>query len=146
MLCERSFARVAKKHACSVSRCARTGVDCARDCVLAPEAARFSASRRRGCATGSGNAGGPERGEADVLAFGFRATCPHHGILVLLDHGVPLRIRRAPPVRERIPELDQPAQLRVWDGSTVAVCATAMRSTSCPGRWHRLRALPRALS
>jgi tetratricopeptide (TPR) repeat protein len=54
-------------------------------------------------------------------AFGFRDLVCAKAILVLLDHGVPLRrIRRTvDEVRERIPELDEPvAQLRVWiDGS-----------------------------
>jgi len=63
----------------------------------------------------------PSAGEADAPAFGFRDLVCIKAILVLLDHGVPLRrIRRTvEAVRERIPELDQPvAQLRVWiDGS-----------------------------
>lgn len=53
--------------------------------------------------------------------FGFRDLVCIKAILVLLDHGVPLRrIRRTvEEVRERIPELDAPVtQLRVWmDGS-----------------------------
>jgi tetratricopeptide (TPR) repeat protein len=53
--------------------------------------------------------------------FGFRDLVCIKTILVLLDHGVPLRrIRRTvEEIRERIPELDEPvAQLRVWiDGS-----------------------------
>jgi len=63
----------------------------------------------------------PSAGQADAPAFGFRDLVCIKAILVLLDHGVPLRrIRRTvEAVRERIPELDQPvAQLRVWiDGS-----------------------------
>lgn len=63
----------------------------------------------------------PSAGEATAPAFGFRDLVCIKAILVLLDHGVPLRrIRRTvEEVRERIPELDQPvAQLRVWfDGS-----------------------------
>ena len=63
----------------------------------------------------------PSAGHADAPAFGFRDLVCIKAILVLLDHGVPLRrIRRTvEAVRERIPELDQPvAQLRVWiDGS-----------------------------
>ncbi len=63
----------------------------------------------------------PSAGRADAPAFGFRDLVCIKAILVLLDHGVPLRrIRRTvEAVRERIPELDQPvAQLRVWiDGS-----------------------------
>ena len=63
----------------------------------------------------------PSAGDADAPAFGFRDLVCIKAILVLLDHGVPLRrIRRTvEAVRERIPELDQPvAQLRVWiDGS-----------------------------
>jgi DNA-binding transcriptional MerR regulator len=63
----------------------------------------------------------PSAGEVDAPAFGFRDLVCIKAILVLLDHGVPLRrIRRTvEAVRERIPELDQPvAQLRVWiDGS-----------------------------
>jgi len=50
-------------------------------------------------------------------AFGFRDLVCIKTILVLLEHGVPLRrIRRSvEAVRERIPELDQPvASLRVW--------------------------------
>lgn len=58
---------------------------------------------------------------ADELAWGFRDLVCVKTILLLLDHGIPLkRIRRTvEAVRERIPELDQPvAQLRVWlDGS-----------------------------
>jgi DNA-binding transcriptional MerR regulator len=53
--------------------------------------------------------------------FGFRDLVCIKTVLVLLDHGVPLRrIRRTvEEVRGRIPELDAPvAQLRVWlDGS-----------------------------
>jgi DNA-binding transcriptional MerR regulator len=50
-------------------------------------------------------------------AFGFRDLVCIKAILVLLEHGVPLRrIRRSvEAVRERIPELDAPAaSLRVW--------------------------------
>ena len=54
-------------------------------------------------------------------AYGFRDLVCVKAVLVLLDHGVPLRrIRRTvEQVRERIPELDEPvANLRVWlDGS-----------------------------
>lgn len=54
-------------------------------------------------------------------AYGFRDLVCVKAILVLLDHGIPLRrIRRTvEQVRERIPELDEPvARLRVWlDGS-----------------------------
>ena len=54
-------------------------------------------------------------------AYGFRELVCIKTVLVLLDHGVPLRrIRRTvEEVRGRIPELDEPvAQLRVWlDGS-----------------------------
>lgn len=54
-------------------------------------------------------------------AYGFRDLVCGKAILVLLDHGVPLRrIRRTvEAVRELIPELGEPvAQLRVWlDGS-----------------------------
>lgn len=60
-------------------------------------------------------------GEESDARFGFRDLVCIKTILVLLDHGVPLRrIRRTvEQVRERIPELDEPiAQLRVWtDGS-----------------------------
>ena len=63
----------------------------------------------------------PSAGADAAPAFGFRDLVCIKAILVLLDHGVPLRrIRRTvEAVRERIPELDQPvAQLRVWiDGS-----------------------------
>lgn len=58
---------------------------------------------------------------AAQVPFGFRDLVCIKAILVLLDHGVPLRrIRRTvEEVRERIPELDASvAQLRVWmDGS-----------------------------
>jgi tetratricopeptide (TPR) repeat protein len=50
-------------------------------------------------------------------AYGFRDLVCIKTILVLLDHGVPLRrIRRTvEEVRERIPELDEPVpRLRVW--------------------------------
>jgi tetratricopeptide (TPR) repeat protein len=54
-------------------------------------------------------------------AYGFRDLVCVKTILLLLDHGVPLRrIRRTvEAVRERIPELDEPiARMRVWlDGS-----------------------------
>ena len=48
-------------------------------------------------------------------AFGFRELVCIKTILVLLDHGVPLRrIRRTvEEVRERIPELDQPVATSV---------------------------------
>jgi DNA-binding transcriptional MerR regulator len=63
----------------------------------------------------------PSAGADATPAFGFRDLVCIKAILVLLDHGVPLRrIRRTvEAVRETIPELDQPvAQLRVWiDGS-----------------------------
>ena len=63
----------------------------------------------------------PSVRDGDRLAYGFRDLVCGKAILVLLDHGVPLRrIRRTvEAVRERIPELDEPvAQLRVWlDGS-----------------------------
>ena len=63
----------------------------------------------------------PSGGASGAPAFGFRDLVCIKAILVLLDHGVPLRrIRRTvDAVRERIPELDEPvAQLRVWiDGS-----------------------------
>lgn len=59
--------------------------------------------------------------EAETPAYGFRDLVCIKTILVLLDHGIPLRrIRRTvSAVRESIPELDEPvAQLRVWlDGS-----------------------------
>ena len=61
------------------------------------------------------------KGDEGSRAFGFRDLVCIKTVLVLLDHGVPLRrIRRTvQEVRERIPELDQPvAQLRVGiDGS-----------------------------
>ncbi|HTY19451.1 MAG TPA: tetratricopeptide repeat protein [Myxococcota bacterium] len=50
-------------------------------------------------------------------AFGFRDLVCIKAILVLLEHGVPLRrIRRSvEAVRERIPEVDEPVtSLRVW--------------------------------
>jgi len=60
-------------------------------------------------------------GEDAARPFGFRDLVCIKTVLVLLDHGVPLRrIRRTvEEVRGRIPELDEPvAQLRVWiDGS-----------------------------
>jgi len=63
----------------------------------------------------------PSAREGERPAYGFRDLVCVKAILVLLDHGVPLRrIRRTvEAVRERIPELDEPvAQLRVWlDGS-----------------------------
>lgn len=63
----------------------------------------------------------PSAREGERPAYGFRDLVCGKAILVLLDHGVPLRrIRRTvEAVRERIPELDEPvAQLRVWlDGS-----------------------------
>jgi tetratricopeptide (TPR) repeat protein len=63
----------------------------------------------------------PSEREADPPAYGFRDLVCIKTILVLLDHGIPLRrIRRTvSAVREAIPELDEPvAQLRVWfDGS-----------------------------
>lgn len=63
----------------------------------------------------------PSVRDGDRPAYGFRDLVCGKTILVLLDHGVPLRrIRRTvEAVRERIPELDEPvAQLRVWlDGS-----------------------------
>jgi DNA-binding transcriptional MerR regulator len=63
----------------------------------------------------------PRAALAEQRPFGFRDLVCIKAILVLLDHGVPLRrIRRTvEEVRERIPELDAPvAQLRVWmDGS-----------------------------
>lgn len=63
----------------------------------------------------------PAPGGEPEPAWGFRDLVCVKTILLLLDHGVPLRrIRRTvETVRERIPELDQPvAQLRVWiDGS-----------------------------
>jgi tetratricopeptide (TPR) repeat protein len=63
----------------------------------------------------------PSASADDAPAFGFRDLVCIKTILVLLDHGVPLRrIRRSvDAVRERIPELDEPVvQLRVWlDGS-----------------------------
>jgi tetratricopeptide (TPR) repeat protein len=63
----------------------------------------------------------PSEREADLPAYGFRDLVCIKTILVLLDHGIPLRrIRRTvSAVREAIPELDEPvAQLRVWlDGS-----------------------------
>jgi DNA-binding transcriptional MerR regulator len=61
------------------------------------------------------------RGADAGRPFGFRDLVCIKTVLVLLDHGVPLRrIRRTvEEVRGRIPELDEPvAQLRVWiDGS-----------------------------
>jgi tetratricopeptide (TPR) repeat protein len=63
----------------------------------------------------------PSAGDDERPAYGFRDLVCVKAILVLLDHGVPLRrIRRTvEAVRERIPELDEPVtQLRVWlDGS-----------------------------
>lgn len=63
----------------------------------------------------------PSVHDGERPAYGFRDLVCGKAILVLLDHGVPLRrIRRTvEAVRERIPELDEPvAQLRVWlDGS-----------------------------
>lgn len=63
----------------------------------------------------------PSARDGERPAYGFRDLVCVKAILVLLDHGVPLRrIRRSVEVvRERIPELDEPvAQLRVWlDGS-----------------------------
>jgi tetratricopeptide (TPR) repeat protein len=63
----------------------------------------------------------PSGRDGEQPAYGFRDLVCVKAILVLLDHGVPLRrIRRTvEAVRERIPELDEPvAQLRVWlDGS-----------------------------
>jgi tetratricopeptide (TPR) repeat protein len=63
----------------------------------------------------------PRSAAAAQVPFGFRDLVCIKAILVLLDHGVPLRrIRRTvEEVRERIPELDASvAQLRVWmDGS-----------------------------
>lgn len=63
----------------------------------------------------------PRGGDDAARPFGFRDLVCIKTVLVLLDHGVPLRrIRRTvEEVRGRIPELDQPvAQLRVWlDGS-----------------------------
>lgn len=62
----------------------------------------------------------PSSGDA-ARPYGFRDLVCIKTVLVLLDHGVPLRrIRRTvEEVRGRIPELDEPvAQLRVWiDGS-----------------------------
>jgi tetratricopeptide (TPR) repeat protein len=63
----------------------------------------------------------PSAVENQQPAYGFRDLVCGKTILLLLDHGVPLRrIRRTvEQVRERIPELDEPvARLRVWlDGS-----------------------------
>ncbi len=63
----------------------------------------------------------PSARESDPPAYGFRDLVCIKTILVLLDHGIPLRrIRRTvSAVRTAIPELDEPvAQLRVWlDGS-----------------------------
>lgn len=63
----------------------------------------------------------PSAREGERPAYGFRDLVCVKAILVLLDHGVPLRrIRRTvEAVRERIPELDEPVtRLRVWlDGS-----------------------------
>ena len=63
----------------------------------------------------------PSVREGERPAYGFRDLVCGKAILVLLDHGVPLRRiqRTVEAVRERIPELDEPvAQLRVWlDGS-----------------------------
>lgn len=63
----------------------------------------------------------PSAREADSPGYGFRDLVCIKTILVLLEHGIPLRrIRRTvSAVREAIPELDEPvAQLRVWlDGS-----------------------------
>jgi DNA-binding transcriptional MerR regulator len=84
-----------------------------------PEAARIlgiSAGRLR-----SWERSALVRPSARPDGWGFRDLVCVKTILVLLDHGVPLRrIRRTvEAVRERIPELDEPvAQLRVWlDGS-----------------------------
>jgi tetratricopeptide (TPR) repeat protein len=63
----------------------------------------------------------PTAQDGDRPAYGFRDLVCGKTILLLLDHGVPLRrIRRTvEAVRERIPEVGEPvAQLRVWlDGS-----------------------------